>query len=132
MDISEITSYTTHGELVADELADDVGFRAEWERLALARAVAGAVLAYRAEHDLSQSALGKLLGMSQPQVSRLESGEHLPMIDSLVKLATALGMEFTVDVRPEKTAAKNLTRGARERAVSETAYDGASVLLSVA
>lgn len=132
MDISKITSYTTHGELVASDLAHDADFRAEWERLALARAVAGAVLAYRAEHELSQRGLGEILAMSQPQVSRLESGEHLPMIDTLVKLATALGMEITVDVRPEKAVAKNITRTARERAMSDTAYHGASVLLAVA
>jgi transcriptional regulator with XRE-family HTH domain len=98
----------------------------------LARAVAGAVLAYRGEHGLSQAALGQALGMAQPQISRLESGEHLPTVDTLVKLATTLGMEFTVDVRPEKTAAKNVTRTARERALSKTAHDGAAVLLAVA
>jgi hypothetical protein len=41
-------------------------FRAEWERTALARAVAEAVIRYRAEHGLSQTALARVLGWSQP------------------------------------------------------------------
>jgi transcriptional regulator with XRE-family HTH domain len=132
MGIQDLNAYPTHGTLIAEEINSDSTFRADWERLALARAVAGAVLAYRGEYGLSQAALGRELGMAQPQVSRLEGGEHLPTIDTLVKLATALGMEFTLDVRPENAAAKNVTRTARERAVSKTAYDGAAVLLAVA
>ena len=132
MEIKDLNSYPTHGSLVAEELNSDAAFRVDWERLALARAVAGAVLAYRGEHKLSQAALGRALGMAQPQVSRLESGEHLPTIDTLVKLATTLGMEFTLDVRPERSAAKNVTRTAREHAVSQTSYEGAAVLFAVA
>lgn len=48
----------------------------EWERTALARAVAARVIAYRAEHGLSQTALAGRLGMTQPALARLESGEH--------------------------------------------------------
>lgn len=40
----------------------DPAFRAEWERMALARAVAEAVIRYRVEHGLSQSAQARLVG----------------------------------------------------------------------
>jgi predicted XRE-type DNA-binding protein len=53
----------------------DPDFRAEWQRLAPARAFATTLLRYRAEHDLSQRELGELLGVSQPRVTKLESGE---------------------------------------------------------
>ena len=52
----------------------DAAARERWERTALARAVAIAVIRYRAEHRLSQRALGKQLGMPQPHVARLELG----------------------------------------------------------
>ena len=54
---------------VLEEMLADPQFRAEWERTALARVVAEAVTAYRAEHRLSQSALAQLLGWSQPVVA---------------------------------------------------------------
>ena len=42
-------------ELIAEQLRTDPEFRAEWERTALARAVAVAIVRYRAEHDLSSA-----------------------------------------------------------------------------
>lgn len=45
--------------------------RAQWEREALARALSIAVIRFRAEHNLSQSAFARRLGMRQPNVARL-------------------------------------------------------------
>jgi hypothetical protein len=39
-------------ELLAEQLHDDPEFRAEWERTALARAVAVALVRHRADHDI--------------------------------------------------------------------------------
>ena len=63
---------------VLAEMLQDPEFRAEWERTALARAVAEAVIRYRAEHGLSQTALAGMLGWRQPVVARLEAAEHNP------------------------------------------------------
>ncbi len=52
---------------VLAEMLQDPQFRAEWERTALARAVAEAVIRYRAEHGLSQTGLAGLLGWRQPR-----------------------------------------------------------------
>lgn len=41
-------------------------------------ATAAALLCHRAEHKLSQRELAKRLGVSQPRVVKLESGEHNP------------------------------------------------------
>ncbi len=79
-------------------------FRAEWERTAIARAVAIAVLRYRVGHKLSQTALGKLLGIPQPHVSRLEIGEHTPTIESLQRLSRILGLRFLIDLAPDAEA----------------------------
>ena len=71
---------------VLAEMLQDPQFRAEWERTALARAVAEAVIRYRADRGLSQTALARLLGWRQPVVARLEAAEHNPTMDTLLTL----------------------------------------------
>jgi DNA-binding XRE family transcriptional regulator len=73
----KLSDLPTHEEVLAEHLDADPEYRREWERTALARAVAVKVIAYRAEHSLSQTALAKRLKMSQPAVARLESGVEL-------------------------------------------------------
>lgn len=87
-------------EQVLERKLRDPAFRAEWERLAPARAVANRLIAYRADRGLTQTALGRLLGMSQPAIARLEMGEHLPTLQTLLKLSEALGLEIVVAMTP--------------------------------
>jgi ribosome-binding protein aMBF1 (putative translation factor) len=82
----------------------DPAFRAEWERTAVARAVAVRLVEYRGEHALSQTALARKLGMKQPAIARLEAGEHNPSFDTLARLSTALGIEFHISVTPAGVA----------------------------
>ena len=67
---------------MAEEQLADPSFRAEWQRLAPAREFAATLLRYRAEHKLSQRALAKKLGVSQP--CELESGEHNSEVDTII------------------------------------------------
>ena len=78
----------------------DPAYRAEHERTRLANDVAIRVLRYRAEHGLTQTAFGRLIGMRQPHVARLESGEHEPSLSTLVRVSAALGVDFTVEISP--------------------------------
>ncbi|MDQ2745562.1 MAG: helix-turn-helix transcriptional regulator [Chloroflexota bacterium] len=96
MKLSELKS----ADAVLREQLKDPAFRDEWERTALARAVATRVVAYRAEHSLSQAALARKLGVSQPLVARLEAGDHEPTIRTLTRLAHRLGLEFHIDITP--------------------------------
>ena len=75
--------------------------------------MAVAIVRYRGEHDLSQRELGQRLGMKQPQVARLELGEVNPSMETLMRVSAALGIEFTIDVRPTGTPAHNVTRQAQ-------------------
>ena len=59
------------------------------------------MVAYRAERNLTQTALARRLGMRQPQVARLEAGEHSPSIATLTRLSRALGMEFNLHLPPD-------------------------------
>jgi ribosome-binding protein aMBF1 (putative translation factor) len=93
----KLSDLKAHDDVVREQLADPE-FQGEWDRTALARAVAERIVAYRAERGLTQTGLGKLLAMQQPAVARLESGEHTPSLDTLWRLASRLGVEFHIDI----------------------------------
>lgn len=86
-------------DIAAGELRDPE-VRREYERTAFANAVAIRVIRYRAEHGLSQSALARQLGMSQPAIARLEAGEHEPSLGTLARLARGLAIDFSVEITP--------------------------------
>ncbi len=85
---------------------EDPAFRAEWERSALARAVAVTVVGYRARHRLTQMQLAQRLGVRQPHIARLELGEHTPSIEMLQRLSRALGLRFIVEVAPARKGSR--------------------------
>jgi transcriptional regulator with XRE-family HTH domain len=116
----KLSKMKTTDELIAEQLRIDPEFRAEWERTALARAVAVAIVRYRGEHDLSQRELAQRLGMKQPQVARLELGEVNPRVDTLMRIAAHLGIELTIDVRPAGAPARNVTKRAQSEALVGT------------
>lgn len=93
-------SVTVAAEEVVRRELEDEAFRSEWERTAFARAVALRVVGYRADHGLSQAALGRRLGMAQSGIARLEAGEHLPTLGTMRRLAQAFGTPFVVEVNP--------------------------------
>jgi ribosome-binding protein aMBF1 (putative translation factor) len=95
---------------VLDDLLKDPDFREQWERTALARAVAEAVIRYRVDRGLTQTALARLLGWSQPVVARLEAAEHNPSMDTLVELSRKLGLRVQVDVGPKKGVVAKVTK----------------------
>jgi DNA-binding XRE family transcriptional regulator len=95
----KLSELTTAEEIHERDMADPA-YRAEYERTRFANDIAIRVLRYRTEHGLTQTAFGRLVGMRQPHVARLESGEHEPSLSTLVRLAGALGEDFTVDIKP--------------------------------
>lgn len=94
-----------HDEVLEEELKDPE-FRAQWESTALARWLAVEVAHYRAEHDLSQRALADQLGVHQSDVARMETGEHTPTLDRLIRVAGGLGIELMIDIHPRGREAK--------------------------
>lgn len=51
---------------------------------------------YRKELGLTQSELGKRAGISQPNITRFESGNYNPSLEFLVKIARAMGKKVKV------------------------------------
>ena len=51
---------------------------------------------YRKELGLTQSELEKRAGISQPNITRFESGNYNPSLEFLVKIAEAMGKKVKV------------------------------------
>ena len=51
---------------------------------------------YCKELGLTQSELGKRAGISQPNITRFESGNYNPSLEFLVKIAGAMGKKVKV------------------------------------
>ena len=126
----KLSDLPTHEEVLAGHLDADPEYRREWERTALARAVAVKVIAHRAEHSLSQTVLGKRLGMSQPAVARLESGEHNPTFPTLLRISDALGIEFAIDIAPSGHEPQLIGNRARRNALESFQGNGCAVVVA--
>jgi transcriptional regulator with XRE-family HTH domain len=118
-------------EVLAAQLADPE-FRADWERTTPARAVALRLVTYRIDHGLSQTQLGRLLGMAQPAIARLESGEHTPTFETLLRIAESLDIEFLVDIKPSGRRTSWVSRRAEQATVVEriTTSKGSELLVA--
>lgn len=95
--MTRLSELTTAAQIHEQDMKDPA-YRAEHERTRLANDVAIRVIAYRNEHGLTQTAFGRLVGMRQPHVARLEAGEHEPSLSTLSKLSGALGVDFTIAI----------------------------------
>lgn len=119
------------GEDVLAEQLRDPDVRAEWERLAPARAIALRLVEYRSERGLTQTALGRALAMPQPAVARLESGDHAPSVEMLVRIAEALGIQLLVAVTPSHGAAPWVARPDGAKVIEEvTTEQGGRLLIA--
>ena len=117
-------------DLLQQELQDPA-FRAEWDRTALARAIAAHIVRYRGEQGLTQKELAKRLGMKQPQVARLEGGEYNPTIETLARIAAVTGVEINIDIRPRGRRPKLATKRAQtDAAVADFESQDAAVSLA--
>lgn len=98
----------------------DPEYRREYERTKLANDVAIKVISYRVRHNLSQTQLGRKLGMRQPNVARLESGDHEPTVATLALLADVLGLDFSLEIKRGNVRLRHAARasaaGERKRA----------------
>src|SRR5215212_4168475 len=93
---SKAAKPVVHEELLRAQLGADPEFAEEWERLALARHVAVELIRYRSKNGLSQRSLAAELGVSQPRVVELESGEQNPQFETLAHIVAVTGIEFAI------------------------------------
>ena len=86
----------THDAVRERLLAEHPELREEYERLKPRYAVVAEIVRARHELRLTQAQLAERMGTTQNAVSRLESGESDPRLDTLVRAARAMGRELAV------------------------------------
>jgi transcriptional regulator with XRE-family HTH domain len=80
-----------------DMMERDPELKAEYERLGPRYEAISALIGARKRAKVSQGELAERMGVSQAVVSRLESAEHSPRLDTLAEAARAMG--YRVEVR---------------------------------
>lgn len=71
-------------------------YQSEADRLAPYEALARLVIALRIRYGLTQRQLAARMGTSVPAISRIESGQHRPNLDTLERLGRAFGEHLVV------------------------------------
>ena len=71
-------------------------YRAERDRLREFEDIARLVIKFRARHNLTQQELAGLVGTSHSAISRIESGQHKTSVETLRRIAKALGARLVV------------------------------------
>ena len=107
MKISEMKS----AEVVRKESLETQSF-GQRDRTAFAGAVALRVIGYRIDHQLTQTALARQLGMKQPAVAHLESGEVTPSLDTLSRLASVWA-SASISTSPQKESPFSISLDSR-------------------
>jgi len=77
--------------------------RKEYEALNPKYAVIHELIQRRNELHISQRDLAKKIGTRQPAISRLEAGDYNARIETLIKVADALGLQFSLSPKNEDT-----------------------------
>jgi DNA-binding XRE family transcriptional regulator len=91
------TKRMTVDDWLAEELQDKE-FRLLWNERQAAYRVARELARLRKQQGLSQSELARRAGLKQPAIARLESGAVKPTLDTIQRVAHALGREVEVNM----------------------------------
>lgn len=81
-------------EELKNELLKDPAFRKEWEKNDVKMDIALMIGEARIKRGITQSQLAKKMRTKQAAISRAESGNYLPGLSFLERMAKALGTEL--------------------------------------
>ena len=88
---------TTVDGWLKEELRDEE-FRQLWSKREGAYRVAREIVRLRKMQGLSQSEVARRAGLKQPAIARLESGAVRPTLDTIQRVAHALGREVEISL----------------------------------
>ena len=83
-----------------NERMKDPAFLAEWNAQEPERQIMRAIAEGREEKDMTQKQLAEITGITQADISRLESGTANPSLRTLKRLAPGMGMALKVEFVP--------------------------------
>ena len=81
------------------EQMENPEFREEYEALAPRYVIIRQLIQERIKGNLSQKELAEKIGVTQSNISRLESGSYNPSLAFLQKIAKGLGKELHLELR---------------------------------
>ena len=85
-----------HRQYINEQIKRDPKFFKDLEDAKVQVRVAVMIARLREERGLSQRDLAKIVGIKQPQIARLEKGDHLPSLETLLRLADALSARVVI------------------------------------
>lgn len=80
----------------------------ERERTEYRHRIIALLTAARIEKGISQQSLASMIGTQRSNICRIESGAQNISLDTLLKIADALGKEITIDVKERSGAQREL------------------------
>ena len=83
-----------------NERMKDPAFLAEWNAQEPERQIMRAIAEGREEKDMTQKQLAEITGITQADISRLESGTANPSLRTLKRLPAGMGMALKVEFVP--------------------------------
>lgn len=78
-------------------------FKAEWEALEPEFQIIKAILNGRKEKNITQKQLADITGITQADISRMETGNSNPSLQTIQRLAAGLGMMVKLEFVPIPT-----------------------------
>jgi transcriptional regulator with XRE-family HTH domain len=101
-----------------DAVARDAQYGAALERLLPYERIARLVIGLRMELGFSQEELARRVGTSASAIARLESGRHRPSVETLRRVARAVGRDLVIGFRDARSTPNHRgTGGAASSAV---------------
>lgn len=85
------------------KLMNDPEFRKEYEALEPEYKLASALIRLRLAKGLTQEQLARLLNTKQESIARLESGNSLPSLSTVKRVAAALDADLEINLRPRQS-----------------------------
>ena len=89
----------TYREFLQEKLQDPE-FKREWDEMEPEFQLIKAMLKGREDQQLSQRQLAERTGITQSDISKIETGEANPTLETLKKLASGLGMNLNISFTP--------------------------------
>ena len=85
-----------HRQYVKEQIKGDCQFAKDLEDARVQVRLAVVIARLREDKGLSQRDLARITGLKQPQIARIESGDYLPTLETLWKLADALRAQVII------------------------------------
>ncbi len=96
----------TTDEAAARRAKQSPEYRAQHAALAGCREIAWLLIKFRMDKGLSQQELADLVGTSNSQISRIESGRHRTNLDTLARIAHALDLRLVLGFEASSASGK--------------------------